>query len=342
MNDLLRSTDKGLYCQAGDFYIDPWLPVERAVITHAHSDHARWGSHAYLTSDRSAEVLRLRVGDDALIESMAYGESQSIGSVKVSLHPAGHILGSSQVRVEHNGEVWVVSGDYKVEPDATAGAFEVVPCNTFVTESTFGLPLFCWPQQEHVFADMNRWWAANAEQGITSIVYAYALGKAQRVLAMLDSSIGSILGHGSVMRFLPSYAAAGIKLPPVLPANDLTAAASQGRAIVVAPPSADAPGWLRRFGERRTSFASGWMQLRKHRRSRGIDRGFVVSDHVDWNALIGAVNATGAERVLVTHGYKEVAVRYFREHGLDASVLEAHYEGEEGSIDQADPPNEPA
>lgn len=191
---MLRTTDRGLYCEAGDFHIDPWAPVARAVVTHAHGDHLTWGCESYLVSETGAAVSRERLGAwGAGLESMPYGDTRTINGVRVSFHPAGHILGSAQVRLEYRGEVWVVSGDYKTDPDPTCAPWEPVRCHTFITESTFGLPIYRWPSQQQVFAEINAWWAANAAAGQVSLLCAYALGKAQRLLAGLDPSIGPIL-----------------------------------------------------------------------------------------------------------------------------------------------------
>ena len=214
MTALLENTSRGLYCPAGDFYIDPWQPVPRAVITHAHSDHARFGSARYLTTPEGVSLLRERVGQDAAIDSSPYGQTLDMNGVRVSLHPAGHILGSAQVCMEHHGQVAVVSGDYKVESDSTCAPFEPVRCHLFVTESTFGLPIYRWRPTDEIFADMNQWWRDNQQRRRTSVIFAYSLGKAQRVLSGLDSSIGPILVHGAVARFLPHYRAAGVQLPP--------------------------------------------------------------------------------------------------------------------------------
>lgn len=336
---LLELTDSGLYCQAGDFYIDPWRPVDRAVITHAHSDHARPGSRRYLTTTEGIGVLRLRVaGDWALeqgypppqIKALPYGETVAINGVKLSLHPAGHLLGSAQVRVEYAGEVWVVSGDYKTQADATCTPFELVRCHTFITESTFGLPIYRWQPQAEVFADINAWWRANQEQGRTSLLYAYALGKAQRVLAGLDPEIGPILTHGAVTRLNRAYAEAGVALPPSQYADDEAAKSSRGRAIVIAPPSAtNTPTYLRKFGAASHAFASGWMRIRGARRRRAVDRGFVLSDHADWPGLVETIRATGAENIGVTHGYTAVMVRWLRENGWNAWGLETQYGDEQ-------------
>jgi putative mRNA 3-end processing factor len=326
---VLRITDRGLFCPAADLYIDPWLPVDRALVTHAHGDHARAGSHHYLASREGARVLRTRLGEHASIELLDYGETREVNGVRISLVPAGHILGSAQIRLEHRGEVWVVSGDYKTEPDPTCTPFEPVRCHTFITESTFGLPIYRWCPQDETFADVRAWWRDNAEQGRASIVYAYALGKAQRLLAgMLGAETGPIFTHGAVERLTLDYRASGVSLPDTSPVSAQPKRTSYAGALIVAPPSAAGSTWLRRFGDASTAFASGWMQVRGARRRRAIDRGFVLSDHVDWPALLGAIEATGAETVWVTHGYREQVVRFLTERGLNARSVASHWEGE--------------
>ncbi|MBA2708363.1 MAG: ligase-associated DNA damage response exonuclease [Gemmatimonadaceae bacterium] len=328
-NALLRVTDRGLYCDAGDFYIDPWLPVDRALITHAHGDHARWGSKSYAGARDGRHVLQTRLGESARIETFEYGEQFSMNGVRLSFHPAGHIIGSAQIRVEHRGEVWAVSGDYKTEPDPTCRPFEPVACNTFVTESTFGLPIYRWDPQAETFADIASWWRANAEAGRASIIFAYALGKAQRVLAGLSKDPqGSFYTHGAVERLNRDYRESGIDLPATTYVASVPRGHDWGGALVIAPPSASGSTWMRRFGAASTAFASGWMRVRGARRRRSVDRGFVVSDHVDWPALIAAIDATGAERVLVTHGYRDPVVRFLRERGLEADSLASRWEGE--------------
>lgn len=332
---LLTQTDRGLYCAAGDFFIDPWRPVERAVITHAHADHARPGSASYLCAAPGAGVLRLRVGDDAQIETLSYGESLSINGTRVSFHPAGHILGSAQVRVAHGGETWVAGGDYKTDPDPTCAPFEAVSCDTFITEATFGLPIYRWPPQAEVFAAINAWWRLNQNAGRASILFAYALGKAQRVLAGIDPSIGPLFAHGAVDRFNIAYRAGGVHLPECRYVGDAPPDTDWSRALIVAPPSAQGTPWLRRFGDQSAAFASGWMRVRGRRRRRAVDRGFVLSDHVDWPGLMDAVAASGASRVLVTHGYTAVVVRRLRERGLEAFELATPYAGEQSEDEDA-------
>lgn len=327
---LLRVTDRGLYCEAADCFIDPWSPVDRAIVTHAHGDHLTWGCQSYLVSNEGLGVTRERLGQDAAkVESIAYRESRTINGVKFSLHPAGHILGSAQIRVEYAGEVWVVSGDYKTDADVTCTPWEPVRCDTFVTESTFGLPIYRWPSQQSVFDSINQWWRSNADAGRASLLFGYALGKAQRLLSGLDASIGPVLTHGSVERMTACYRAAGIALPPTTNATISTRDDSWSRAMIVAPPSADGSTWTRRFGNASTAFASGWMHVRGARRRRSVDRGFTLSDHVDWPQLLSAIDATGAARVFVTHGFSEIVVRWLQERGIEGHVLKTRYEGEQ-------------
>jgi putative mRNA 3-end processing factor len=321
-------TDRGLYCPPGDFFIDPWQPADRAVISHAHADHARPGSGRYLAAEPGAGVLRARLGDDAVIDPLPYGQPVDHNGVRVSLHPAGHILGSAQVRLEHRGEVWVVTGDYKLAPDPTCTPFEPIRCHGLLTESTFGLPVYRWAPPHPVFAEINAWWRANAEAGKASLLYGYALGKAQRLLSGLDPAIGPIYLHGAVERMTLEYRAAGVALPPTQPVSAAPTATKWGGAIILAPPLAHNSAWTRRFVPASTAIASGWMRVRGARRRRAVDRGFVLSDHVDWPGLHAVVKESGAERVWVTHGFVETMVRRFRELGLDAIGLKTAFEGE--------------
>jgi putative mRNA 3-end processing factor len=325
---MLRVTSNGLYCEAGDFYVDPWCPVNRAVITHAHSDHAHPGCQSYLCSDDCAGVLRARIGSDAVIETIAWGVQLSFKGVTVSLHPAGHILGSAQIRVEHKGEIWVVSGDYKLEPDPTCRPFEPVRCHTFITESTFGLPIYRWRPQTETFAGINAWWRANQENGRASALFAYSLGKAQRLIAGLDPSIGPIFCHGAVENLNRVYREGGIALPATKYTGEIDKGFDWSRSMIIAPPSANGSPYLRKFGQISTGFASGWMRIRGARRRRSIDHGFVISDHADWPGLLSAIEATGAQTVMVTHGYRAPMVRWLAEHGLQAKALETRFEGE--------------
>ncbi|WP_426109991.1 ligase-associated DNA damage response exonuclease [Massilia sp. PWRC2] len=327
-NDMVVVRKEGLYCVPGDFYIDPWRPVPRAVITHAHGDHARVGHGHYLAADAGVNILKSRLGQDIHIDGLAYGRSVQHNGVAISLHPAGHVLGSAQVRIEHRGEVWVASGDYKVEPDRTCAPFEAVRCDTFITESTFGLPIYRWQAQQSIFDDINAWWRSNAAAGRCSVVFAYSFGKAQRILSGLDPSIGAIVCHGSAEPLNRVYRASGVALPPTCLVTDIDKAALRS-AIVIAPPSAGGSTWMRRFGDYSDAFASGWMLLRGARRRRGVDRGFVLSDHADWPGLMTAIAATGAPRVIVTHGSIPTMVRYLRGIGLDASGFDTEYGDDE-------------
>jgi len=325
-DDLVVARPEGLYCPAGDFYIDPWRPVDRAVITHGHADHARRGHAHYLAHTDSAGVLRARLGDDIALQTLAYGEAIEHRGVRLSLHPAGHVLGSAQVRLEHGGQVWVASGDYKTGADGTCPPFEPVACNTFITESTFGLPIYRWPANAELMTEVDAWWRRNAQEGRASVLYCYAFGKAQRILHGVDASIGPIVVHGAVEPLNAVYRAAGVALPPTLRVTDdgVTPAVLR-RALVLAPPSAQGTPWLRRFGAYADAFASGWMQLRGTRRRRGVDRGFVMSDHADWAGLQQAIAGTGAERVFVTHGSVSVLVRWVTAMGLQAQSFATAY-----------------
>ncbi|MCO4881694.1 ligase-associated DNA damage response exonuclease [Paraburkholderia caribensis] len=324
--DLIVARPEGLYCPPGDFHIDPWRPVERAVITHAHADHARFGHRRYLAAEPGALVLQSRLPGIAL-QTLSYGERITINGVAVSLHPAGHVLGSAQVRVEHRGEVWVASGDYKLDADPTCAPFEPVRCDTFITESTFGLPIYRWDAPQTVFDGIDSWWRHNAATGRASVLFCYSFGKAQHILAGIDAGIGPIFCHGAVDPLNRAYRAAGVALPPVRLVSEIPAKQKEAfrQALVIAPPSAQGSAWLRRFGEYSDAFASGWMRLRGTRRRRGVDRGFVLSDHADWPGLQTAIAATGAQRVIVTHGQVEPMVRWLREQGLEAGAFATEY-----------------
>ena len=333
--DLVVARPEGLYCPPGDFFVDPWRPVGHALITHAHGDHLRLGHGRYLTAAAGEHVVRQRVGDVAL-QTLAYGETITHRGVKISFHPAGHVLGSAQIRLEHEGRTWVVSGDYKTGPDATCAPFEPVRCDVFITESTFGLPVFRWAPQQDVFDAIDAWWRANAEAGRASIVYAYSFGKAQRVLSGVDAGIGPIVVHGAVDAMDEAYRRSGVALPATRSVLD-TPAADLRRCLVVAPPSAQGSAWLKRFGDYSDAFASGWMLLRGARRRRNVDRGFILSDHADWPGLLEAIAASGASRVIVTHGYVDPLVRFLAEQGLEAGAFKTEY-GDDEDVKEAEDP----
>lgn len=327
---MLRFDSKGIYCPQADVYIDPWQPVARALITHAHSDHARPGSHAYICHHDSVALLRLRLGQDIRVEGKGYHETFTVNGVQISFHPAGHIVGSAQVRLEYKGEVWVVSGDYKLQADGVSVPFEPVRCHHFITESTFGLPVYRFPAPDTVHADINSWWAGNAANDINSVMIGYALGKAQRIIHHLEPSVGPVFTHGAVDNINQVLAANGMALPPstrITP--DMQKKDIKG-AMIIAPPSAIGTPWMNRFAPYSLGVCSGWMQLRGARRRRSADRGFILSDHCDWLQLNEAIKATGAEKVYVTHGYKSVYARWLREEcGLDAREVDTLYESDE-------------
>ena len=324
---LLEFTSTGLYCPPGDFYIDPWKPVKKALVTHAHSDHARWGHQAYLAHEQSDEILKLRLGGISL-QTIPYNKPITINAVKVSFHPAGHITGSAQIRLEYRGQVWVVSGDYKTEPDGITAPFEPVRCQHFVTESTFGMPVFKWQEQSLVLKEINEWWRLNKADGKASIICAYALGKAQRVLSQVDSSIGPIYVHGAVWNVNKALEKNGLKLPPYRFADPDLAKGSFKGSLIVTPSSAIGSSWVRKFQPFEIANVSGWMQIRGIKKRRNAGRGFVLSDHADWSGLLEAINATEAENIYVTHGYTDFFARYLNENGWNARVVKTEYEGE--------------
>ncbi len=298
--------------------MDPCGKVKRAIVTHAHSDHGRPGHQSYLCSETCESLLRTRIGKESHVETADFGKKVRIGDAIVSFHPAGHILGSAQIRIEVKGRVWVVSGDYKPQTDPTCESFELVKCHVFISECTFGLPVYRWSAEQKIHHEINQWWAGNSASGHASILLAYSLGKAQRVLAGLDDSIGPIYAHSAVLSFVDHYRKAGVRLPEVKkiePSTDFP------NAIVVAPPAVEDSTWIRRFGHARKGFASGWMAIRGARRRRNLDRGFVLSDHADWDGLNQVIQGTEAEEVLLTHGDGEALSRYLRERGMNCSLL---------------------
>ncbi|GAA4223424.1 putative mRNA 3-end processing factor [Sagittula marina] len=329
---VLTFTDRGIYCPAGDFYIDPWRPVDRALITHGHADHARPGHGRYLATHAALPVMRHRLGD-ITAEGIAYGETRQIGGANVSFHPAGHLPGSAQIRIEVDGYVWVASGDYKTTDDGFCEPYEPVRCHSFITECTFGLPVFTWEPQAKVAEEINAWWQTCVAEGKTALLGAYSLGKAQRLLSLLDP-IGPILTHGAVEATNEILRTQGYALPETIHVTpDLDVKAQKG-ALVLAPPSALGSQWARRFRNPSTSFASGWMRIRGIRRRRGMDRGFVLSDHADWPGLQEAIKATGAETVYATHGYTEIFSKWLKEEGYDAHVLQTEF-GDDGQSEEA-------
>jgi putative mRNA 3-end processing factor len=332
---VIEPTQAGLYCAAGRFHIDPWLPIDRAVITHAHGDHLRPGSGAYLCSDIAHPLVLQRLGPDAPVAASRYNETIDIHGVHVSLHPAGHILGAAQVRVEHRGEVWVASGDYKRAPDPTCAPFEPQRCHTFITEATFGMPVFRWDPPSETVREIVAWWSEMRTAGRPAVLFAYALGKAQRVLSELAAHADRpVYVHGALAGVMDVYRRAGVPLPPVRRASDESRSRSFAGELIVAPLAARGSIWMRRFGDHSSAFASGWMRIRGARRRRGYDRGFALSDHADWDALLATVEETGAERVFVTHGYTVQLARFLSSgRGLDAHAWQTQYEGEPEAVE---------
>ncbi|SMD43246.1 putative mRNA 3-end processing factor [Aquiflexum balticum DSM 16537] len=330
--NLLELTPSGLYCPQADIFIDPWRPVEKAIITHAHADHSRYGMKHYLAHHHSAEVMKLRLGQDISLETLDYNEPILINGVKISLHPAGHIPGSSQIRLELKGKTVVVSGDYKVEDDGLSAPFEAVKCQEFVSECTFGLPIYKWQAQKEIFDSLNNWWRSNAEKGLNSVVFAYSLGKAQRIINHLDYSIGEVFAHGAIWNTNQALMASGVKVIDIPKVTQEVPKSRFKGALIIAPPSAMGSPWMKKFSPYRTGICSGWMNIRGARRRRAADAGFVLSDHADWEGLISAIKATDAEKVYLTHGSTAVFGRYLEEvEKIQAVELETLFEGENGS-----------
>lgn len=325
MAELLTLTPQGLHCPRGGFHIDPWEPVPRAILTHAHADHARPGSAAYLCAEPGLTIARHRL-EGARVEGWAYGEQHRLAELTVSLHPAGHVLGSAQVRLEADGEVWVVSGDYKRAADPTCAPFEPQRAQVFLTEATFGIPVFRWDPTATVVEDLLRWWEVNREAGRASLLFCYVLGKAQRILAELATRTDRrVFAHGAIAGMTELYREGGIRMLPVDRVSDTSRGRDFAGELVLAPITARGTPWMKRFGEASIALASGFMRVRGERRRRSVDRGFALSDHADWPALLETVKETGAERVLVTHGYAVPLAQRLRELGYQAQALETQY-----------------
>jgi putative mRNA 3-end processing factor len=332
---LLVFNDKGIYCEKADVYIDPWRAVDRALITHGHSDHSRYGHNSYLCQTDAAPAIQHRI-PKAQIQTLDYSEKISINGVEFSFHPAGHILGSSQIRVEYQGEVWVVSGDYKLESDGISMEFEPQKCHHFITESTFGLPVYRWPSPDNVLEQMKNWWEENALENRTTVFCAYSLGKAQRILKAMANGPGPIFCHGAVEDMNEVFRKQGVDLPHSRKATNGIDRNEFYKALVICPPSAINTPWFKRFHQPVVAMASGWMAIKRNRRRRATDRGFVLSDHADWLGLNKAVEMTGAENVYVTHGYADVFARWLRESkDINATTVSTLYQGDsEESEDQ--------
>ena len=331
--NLLSFSDKGIYCRAGDFYIDPWKPVDRAIITHAHSDHARTGNNFYLCHHLTKPILKLRLGE-VNIQSVEWGESIFMHGVRISLHPAGHIIGSSQIRVEYQGEVWVVSGDYKTENDGISGELEIVKCDVFITESTFGLPIYEWKPQQELFYDIQNWILANREKGNNSVLIAYSLGKSQRVIKAVAEISQDIFVHGAIWNVQEALSNAGILLPNVKRVLPEMTREEFKSSVIIAPPSADQSPWMKRFQPYSVGICSGWMQVRGNTRRRNADAGFAMSDHADWKGLVDVVRATNAKKVFVTHGFQSAFSRYLNETGIESAEVKTAFGDETETADE--------
>jgi len=338
---LLSFTDRGIYCEQADVYLDPWRPVDRALISHGHSDHARWGHKHYLSTHRTAAIMRHRLGD-INVESIGFGESRTIKGVEFSFHPAGHIIGSAQIRCAYKGEIWVFTGDYKLQNDGISEPYELVKCHSFITETTFGLPIYRWRPQAEIMAEINDWWRGNAAEGKTTLVTGYSLGKAQRIIANLDYSIGRVFTHGAIANMNQVLETQGVQLPETTRVTRDVPKEDYPGNLVIAPPGALNGPWARKFKNASTGIASGWMALRGARRRRAVDRGFVLSDHCDWASLNTAIEATGCEDVFVTHGYTSVFSKWLREQGYNAHVVSTEYEGESAEIGEGSAEKETA
>ena len=325
---LLVHTALGLYCPKADVYLDPWKPVKKAILSHGHADHARWGSSSYLCTPTAAPVIKYRLGDINL-ETLPFGEEKLINGVSFSFHPAGHVLGSAQIKVSYKGEMVVFSGDYKTANDGFSEAFEPVKCHTFITESTFGLPVYHWQDQKWVFNEMEEWCKNNRNNGQLSILYGYSLGKAQRILQGLPESVGPIFTHSTIEAVLNVMRNQGVSLKNTIPVNEHLTRADLLSGVIIAPPAVQNSNWLKKFEPIRNGVVSGWMALRGARRRRNADKGFVLSDHADWEGLNEAISLTGAENVFVTHGYTDILSKWLIDKGLNAHPLETNFEGDE-------------
>lgn len=329
---LLEFTDRGIYCPQADCYIDPSKSVKKALITHAHADHARAGHTQYIATHQSVPILRHRLGSFIKIQGVNYGEKIAVNGVEISFHPAGHIIGSAQIRLQYQGEIWVVSGDYKLENDGFCTPFEPVKCHTFITESTFGLPTFSWQDQSIVFGEINTWWRENNAKGIISIISAYSLGKAQRILLNLDPTIGDIYTHGAIENTHDVLRRQGFDLMEGKKVTNTIKYQFMEGSMVLAPTSALGSEWTKRFGNYKEAIVSGWMAIRDTKKRYDMERGFILSDHADWDGLNTAIKATGAENIFVTHGYSEMFARWLLEQGYNAGVVKTSFSGDETMV----------
>ena len=332
---LIKFTNKGIYCIPGKFYLDPWFPVEKAIISHGHADHAKWGMKHYLCHDDSKAILKHRIGPEISIESLPYNKAQTINGVKVSFHPAGHIIGSAQIRLEHKGHVVVFSGDYKVKDDYLTTAFEPVKCHEFITESTFGLPIYNWQKEEVLQKKMQDWVVNNQSMNRTSVFIGYSLGKAQRIMKLMEG-VSDIYVHSAIHNINEAILSSGINLPKTKRWSLEVDKKEIQNKIVIVPPALIGSNMIKKIPNGATAICSGWMQIRGNRRWQSVDAGFPISDHADWNGLISAVKATGAEKVYVTHGSQATFSKYLNEIGIASAEVKTEYGT--GEDDQSENP----
>lgn len=324
----MRFTNKGIYCPRGNFYIDPWQPVDYAVITHGHGDHARWGNKRYLAHHDSKSILETRLGQNIALETLPYLASKTINGVKLSLHPAGHIVGSAQIRLEYKGFVSVISGDYKIENDNISTPFELVKCHEFVTESTFGLPIYNWLDHDKIFNNVKLWIHRNQSVGRTSILIAYSLGKAQRLIKGLEG-VADIFVHSSIHKLNEAIRNSGIALPQTKLWTIETPKSEVQSQIVILPPSLLGSHMIKKIPNGAIAICSGWMQVRGNRRWQNVDAGFAISDHADWKGLLQTIKSTEAQTVFVTHGYTAIFSKYLNEIGIHAQEVATQYGNDE-------------
>ena len=332
----IKFTKKGIYCIPGKFYLDPWYPVDYAIISHGHADHSRWGNKHYLCHQDSKNILLHRLGKDISIETLNFNEIKTINGVKVSFYPAGHIIGSVQIKLEYKGKVVVFSGDYKTNPDFITTPFEPVKCHEFITESTFGLPIYSWKAETVLQNQLQQWIVNNQKQNKTSVFFGYSLGKAQRIMSLVDG-IDEVYVHSAINNLNQAISKSGIILPKSkLITSDFNKKDIQNK-IVILPPALLGSNLLKKIPNAATAICSGWMQIRGNRRWKGVDAGFAVSDHADWDGLLSAVRATEAEKVYVTHGSQAVFSKYLNEIGIESQEVVTEY-GTEDNEDAKDQP----
>jgi len=330
----IKFTKKGIYCIPGKFYLDPWYPVDYAIISHGHADHSRWGNKHYLCHQDSKNILLHRLGKDISIETLNFNQTKTINGVKVSFFPAGHIIGSVQIKLEYKGKVVVFSGDYKTNPDFLTTPFEPVKCHEFITESTFGLPIYSWKAEAELQSQLQQWVLNNQKQNKTSVFFGYSLGKAQRIMSLVDG-IDEVYVHSAINNLNQAISKSGIVLPKSkLITSDFNKKDIQNK-IVILPPALLGSKLLKKIPNAATAICSGWMQIRGNRRWKGVDAGFAVSDHADWNGLLSAVKATEAEKVYVTHGSQAVFSKYLNEIGIESQEVVTEY-GTEDNEDAKD------